>query len=80
MKLNEMVEKLKSLEERGYGDVYREYSGRGMFGATCIGFVTGNASDVIAEAGVRGAKTDNLGTRTIVYWPNIKDDGEGAEE
>ena len=48
-----------------------DYSGRGMFGRTCWGIVCDDPNDIIVEVGLKGAKTDSMGTSTIVYWPNI---------
>lgn len=52
--------------------LYTDYSGRGMFGQTCLGIVCDDPSDTIADAGVHGARQDSLGRSTIVYWPHIK--------
>lgn len=77
----------------------RSYSGRGMFGKTCLGVETNSFEEVSAalffqlaevtnlpfasevwfteetmkeiSAGLLGAKTDSLGKRMIVYFPNI---------
>lgn len=48
-----------------------DYSGRGMFGRTCWGVTCNDPNDVIAEVGLKGAQTDNMGTSTIVYWPRV---------
>ncbi len=61
------------------GKVYESYSGRGMYGKTCYGIVCENEVECIEAAGakgLRGARTDNMGRRAIVYWPSIK----GKEE
>ena len=50
----------------------REYSGRGMYGRTCIGVRTDYPEDLIAEAGVKGARTDSMGKSEIVYWPSVE--------
>jgi hypothetical protein len=56
------------------GTVYRHYSGRFMFGATCVG-VSGNDLAAILEAagarGLRGARHDQMGKGWIVYWPHL---------
>lgn len=66
----------EKIEEAANGDrtLYTEYSGRGMYGKTCIGIVCDDPEDVIAEVGVRGAQMDSMGRRTIVYWPKVKGD------
>lgn len=47
------------------------YSGRGMFGATCWGIVCEDANDVICDVGLKGSKTDSMGCSVIVYWPSV---------
>jgi hypothetical protein len=57
------------------GQVRLDYSGRGMFGAKCMGIVCTSATEAIEAAarwGIRGAQRDSMGKRAIVYWPNIK--------
>ena len=78
-KLDEMLIKLRAAQDDQMGRVYRQYSGRGMYGKTCIGFVTSNPTDLAAEIGVRGSRTDSLGLNVIVYWPSIEDDGRDSE-
>ena len=56
----------------------RGYSGRGMFGKTCIGFY-GERGPCIAVAELvkkktgRSYRSDNLGFDTICYFPDIED-------
>lgn len=67
-------------------DIYREYSGRGMFGATCFGIVV-NAigasylvfaalSHVLGQENLTELATsaceDSMGRDTIVYFPEFK--------
>lgn len=53
-----------------------EYSGRGMHGSTCIAVKCDYPEDVTNECDVPGARVDNLGKRSVVYWPNVPfDDG-----
>ncbi|MFN3886118.1 MAG: hypothetical protein ACK4MG_04095 [Aquabacterium sp.] len=66
---------LHGLEANDLGNVYRAYSGRGMFGRCCLAFSTPYPSDVIARSGIPGARTDSLGREAIVYWPAVKDEG-----
>jgi hypothetical protein len=72
MSLEEQVNKIKEVAEEGYRRFYQDYSGRGMFGRTCVGIVCPDPHKVIAEVGIKGAKTDSMGLDSIVYWPNIK--------
>lgn len=56
------------------GQVYAEYSGRGMYGRTCFGVVCADEVECIeaaAKIGLRGAKVDSMGRDAIVYWPNV---------
>lgn len=48
-----------------------DYSGRAMYGSTCWGVTCSDPEDLIAEVGVKGARMDGMGHRTIVYWPQI---------
>lgn len=66
---------VKRLAEDGFGKLYKDYSGRNMYGKTCIGITTNDPDTLVEEAafrGVKGAKQDNLGKGYIVYWPHIK--------
>ena len=57
------------------GEVRLDYSGRGMFGARCLGIVCEDSEEIIRNALGRGlprGKVDSMGTRKIVYWPEIK--------
>ena len=56
------------------GDVRADYSGRGMYGKECYGIVCSDPTrciEVAATKGLKGARVDSMGTRTIVYWPRI---------
>jgi hypothetical protein len=66
------MQKIQSVAESGERSLRTDYSGRGMFGSTCWGIVCDDPNDVIAEVGIKGAKTDSMGTSTIVYWPSIR--------
>ena len=73
------LEKIKYYCNEYGAKFYPNYSGRGMYGANCIGVVTDDPHDAIAEIGIRGAYTDNLGRSTIVYYPSIKDTEDTGE-
>lgn len=63
------------------GSLRTDYSGRGMFGASCYGIVTDDATNCIeiaAEHGIKGARTDGMGLKTIVYWTHIHEDARDA--
>jgi hypothetical protein len=56
-------------------DIRRDYSGRGMFGKTCLG-VTGSMEELdTLLSGVRGSakglRKDNMGLGYIYYWPDL---------
>lgn len=77
-----------------YGYEYRnDYSGRGMYGATCVGFTCSNVNRALMEFGgfvvVNGAdlddfifclSTDRLGYGAIVYFTSIEDESEDCED
>lgn len=77
-------QKRKAIEEvgakfgvAGIASIRPRYSGRGMFGAECVGVVTDDPTGLIEEAGangLRGAKTDGMGKDYIVYWEAITPD------
>ena len=67
-------EKIQSVADEIAGHVRFDYSGRGMFGKTCLGITCDNANECLEVAGghgLRGGKVDNMGRGWIVYWPSI---------
>jgi hypothetical protein len=64
-----IVEKLN--DDGIEAEVYTEYSGRGMFGRTTTGVVTGSVADVAYAMGSLkiedSRRTDNMGLDMIVY-------------
>lgn len=69
--LNELAHEFGGERERAP----RTYSGRGMYGVRCMGITTDNPDGLVEEAaarGLRGARRDNMGLSTIVYWPRIE--------
>lgn len=65
----------KKLHHMGYEP--RIYSGRGMMGAECLGFITAYRSeieDVVQEldADLHGPNVDAMGKNFIAYWPHLK--------
>lgn len=74
---SELLPVLEKLEENGYGNVYDGYSGRGMYGARCLGFDTDDpdaVNEAVIKAGGRMGTQDRLGMGYIVYWPGVRDD------
>lgn len=90
MKLTQdQFQQFQQLAEEIDGDVYENYSGRYMNGKTCLGIMVDNLyfslfdlGYVVASNGIDFARelndlrTDNLGTKDIIYFPRL----EGFEE
>lgn len=73
------------------GSARVHYSGRGMFGKTCVGVVVDygaemELSDAINDAGAnkilkkRGWKQDSMGLRTIIYWEDVQIADAGEDD
>lgn len=63
---------LQALEAEGLGHFRARYSGRGMYGESCLGFDTDDPDEVkyrVRNAGIKGGSIDNMGLGWIVYWP-----------
>lgn len=72
MPLTKDQQKIKDASENGDNRrLHADYSGRGMFGATCWSIYCDDANDVICEVGLKGTKTDSMGKGSVVYWPNV---------
>lgn len=72
-------EKVRRVAEEVGGKVREKYSGRFMYGKTCMGIVCGypiEAIEVAGELGLRGARQDSMGLSYIVYWPTVSIEGE----
>jgi hypothetical protein len=66
---------IESVAEEIGGDVRYDYSGRGMYGTTCMGIACSDyirCIEVAASNGLRGARFDNMGKKFIVYWPDVE--------
>jgi hypothetical protein len=66
---------LGKAEEMGM-NIRHDYSGRGMFGKTCLG-VVGSMQDLdilLSEipGSAVGLRKDNMGLDYIYYWPDIE--------
>lgn len=69
------IDKIKRIAAEVGGNVYENYSGRGMFGEKCFGIVCPNANECLEVAGahgLRGGNIDNMGRDFIVYWPGVR--------
>ena len=71
-KLQSIITKLEVV-----ADVRSDYSGRGMFGETCVGIVCTHEAEpyILIEAVKMGfpiPKIDSMGKGLILYWPDRK--------
>lgn len=67
-------EAIKCVAKEIGGKVYYDYSGRNMFGKTCIGISCKYYIECIEAAskyGIVKANWDQLGMDYIVYWPSL---------
>lgn len=72
MALTVQQKKIKAASEGGDNRrLHADYSGRGMFGRTCWSIYCDDPEDVLAEVGLKGAKTDSMGRGSVVYWPSV---------
>ena len=66
------LELIGALEDAGYEP--RSYSGRGMFGRTCVS-VSGDISiweiarNIDQDIHIPNPSTDSMGLGTVLYWP-----------
>lgn len=64
-------------------DIRTNYSGRGMFGKTCLGLVYDSLSDLLVFVAylarededhldwISRVRQDSMGMSTIAYWPSV---------
>jgi hypothetical protein len=73
---------LRDIADAVGGRPYADYSGRGMYGRTCVGIVldynaVADLSEAIRDAGAEdvldreGRSQDSLGLGTIIYWTGV---------
>lgn len=77
------IDALQEIADNVGGTLRGSYSGRGMFGSTCMAIKCDDATEVIEEAaaaGIRGARQDQLGRRQIVYWPGLEAPADFKEQ
>ena len=79
------IELLEEIAREVAGRVRTDYSGRGMFGDTCIGITTTPHrllelgavisrlvnDEALREELTRNSNTDSMGYDTIVYWARV---------
>ena len=76
MNTQEKIQAVKDTAQAIGSEVIPDYSGRGMFGATCYGIDCNDATACIEEAAIHGlknARTDSLGKGYVVYWEQVRD-------
>ena len=70
------------------GEVYENYSGRGMYGKTCLGITVENLEKALFKLGRESAdgsfskelerfETDSLGRSFIIYFPRLQKEVDG---
>ena len=77
-----VIDILETIAIKRNSITYNDYSGRGMFGAVCVGITSDNVGQTIEDAashGIFGAKWDSLGMSSIVYWPKYNSSSEIVE-
>ncbi len=89
-----ILELFREVEVQNDDHQVRSYSGRGMFGRSCVGVDTndvfGFIADVleIAQPGdvyslsqvLRNSRQDSMGRSSIIYWPDLPYTEEGDED
>lgn len=97
MKLNtQQFELIESFLNDWSDDIRSDYSGRGMYGSTCLGIVLPSVSDLFIigyyfyefcqdndlDCNIEDFKMsmDNMGLNQIIYFPNIKVELEEIED
>ena len=74
------IQQLMTIADEMNADGYEcrfvdDYSGRGMYGKKCCGFIVDDITEVISRVRDRGIKSkwfeDNMGLSYIVYFPAI---------
>jgi hypothetical protein len=87
-----IVKILKQVAEELDGRFTNTYSGRCMYGKKCCGITTDEPLQTVMQIGYLigtnnlgdcdqfSPRMDSMGRSTIVYFPDIQDDGEEDEE
>jgi hypothetical protein len=87
------LELLEEIAQEVEGSVRADYSGRGMFGDSCVGIVAHNLLELgvaisrlvedeeLRDELISNSSTDSMGYDTIVYWGRVTcPDAEEEEE
>jgi hypothetical protein len=81
-----LAAKVKEFAEEGGLDFRGSYSGRCMYGKTCVGVVAGDLSSFLSFFAflvrcldddndiekIANVRQDSMGRQTIYYWPSIE--------
>ena len=70
---DEFEDRLRAIAHKLGDEVMYDYSGRGMFGAACLGLVASDVKRALEEiqgAGLPKPRVDQLALRHILYWPS----------
>ena len=82
---------VRDIAEAHDGSARPDYSGRGMYGDTCLGVTFDNLQDFLGfytelvtsfphhAARLAAVSTDGMGLGTIYYWRGIKPSGQEAD-
>lgn len=68
------LDRINEIADEVGGTVRSSYSGRGMYGKSCVGIVCSDPNECLEVAGahgIRGGVVDSMGLSFIVYWPKI---------
>ena len=90
----DVIEEALDVCSDGEGELYRGYSGRGMYGRTCVGIVVRDAGELVAfgreleraadrhdvEVDLGHPAFDSMGLRMIAYWPGFDTEGKADDE
>lgn len=75
--MNKHLKAINKVSEECEGTIYKDYSGRGMFGEICVGIVGSDLQGLVNCAKRKKLPKpcwDNMGLDYIIYWPSIKYD------
>lgn len=76
LKIQKMIDISYEMRNDGYEcEFVDDYSGRGMYGKTCCGFIVDDITEIKMRMREKGIKVkaceDNMGLSYIVYYPSI---------
>lgn len=69
------IKVLREIADETGSDFEESYSGRGMYGAECVGITCDDPDEILMKLGEHGFKDrpseDSMGRQFILYWPRI---------